>query len=43
VSLRAKILSPGTNEAFAQMPTDFGSRMSDAELDALVAFLLGTR
>ena len=42
-TLRAKILDPPTSEAFAQMPTDFGERMSDAELDALVAFLLESR
>jgi mono/diheme cytochrome c family protein len=36
-ALRAKILNPGTG---GQMPEDFGERMSDAELDALVAYLL---
>ena len=41
-SLRAQILDPARNAAFAQMPGDFGRRMSRAELDALVAFLLDT-
>jgi mono/diheme cytochrome c family protein len=36
-SLRAKILAPGTASV---MPSDFGPRMSDADLDALVNFLL---
>ena len=40
-TLRARILDPPASPEFAQMPTDFGERMSDAELDALVAFLLG--
>jgi mono/diheme cytochrome c family protein len=45
-ALKAKILDPygrvppGT---FTVMPTDFGRRMSDAELDALVTFLLIAR
>jgi cytochrome c oxidase subunit II len=38
-SLRAAILDPPSSPAFAQMPRDFGERMSRAELDALVAFL----
>ena len=39
-SLEAAILSPpGTG----LMPTDFGRRMTDAELDALVRFLLSAR
>jgi hypothetical protein len=36
-SLSAKILVPGVSSL---MPSDFGARMSDAELDALVTFLL---
>jgi cytochrome c5 len=36
-SLRAKILVPGVS---SMMPSDFGARMSDADLDALVTFLL---
>jgi mono/diheme cytochrome c family protein len=39
-SLRAAILSP---PPLAAMPGDFGERMSDAELDALVDFLLAVR
>ena len=42
--LRAKITNPypsGASESFAQMPS-YAGRMSDAELDALVAFLLST-
>ena len=42
-TLRARILDPPTSAEFAQMPTDFGDRMSDTELDALVAFLLASR
>ena len=42
-TLRARILDPPANEDFAQMPADFGERMSDDELDALVAFLLASR
>ena len=38
-SLRAKILDPGPS----MMPADFGERMSPAELDALVEFLLASR
>ena len=41
-TLRARILDPPTSAEFAQMPTDFGDRMTDAELDALVAFLLAS-
>jgi cytochrome c oxidase subunit II len=41
-SLRAQILDPAESAGFATMPTDFGKRMSGAELDALVAFLLET-
>ena len=43
-SLRAKIVDPypaGTAGYFAAMPQDFGTRMSERELDDLVAFLLG--
>jgi mono/diheme cytochrome c family protein len=39
-SLRAKILSPPPN---TPMPANFGERMSDAELDALVDFLMSAR
>ena len=39
-SLRAQILNPTQSAGFATMPTDFGERMSRAELDALVAYLL---
>ena len=42
--LRAKITNPypnGPSGSFAQMP-DYSGRMSRAELDALVAFLLST-
>jgi cytochrome c oxidase subunit 2 len=39
-SLVAQILSPGPNSI---MPTDFGERMSEAELEALVDFLLAAR
>jgi mono/diheme cytochrome c family protein len=45
-SLKAKIVAPyGATSAqnFTIMPTDFGRRMSDAELDALVTFLLDGR
>ena len=44
-TLRAQILDPGATApagAFATMPADFGERMSDAELDELVAVLLQT-
>ena len=44
-SLRAKIVDPypaGEAQYFAAMPTNFGTRMSEAELDALVSFLLAT-
>lgn len=39
-SLKARILSPAPGTA---MPEAFGQRMSDAELDALVGFLLDAR
>ena len=39
-SLRAAILSP---PPAAMMPQDFGERMSDAELEALIGFLLASR
>ena len=44
-ALRAKIVEPypaGVDESFAQMPQDYGVRMSARELDELVAFLLAT-
>ena len=42
-SLRSKIVDPypaGEPAQFSAMPEDFESRMSESELDALVAFLL---
>jgi mono/diheme cytochrome c family protein len=39
-SLTAQILSPAPT---SEMPPDFGERMSDSELDALVDFLLAVR
>ena len=42
-SLEATILDPPGPRGFAAMPRDFGARMSDAELDALVSFLLASR
>lgn len=39
-SLKAKIVSPGE---MSMMPQDFGQRMSEADLDALVGFLLASR
>jgi mono/diheme cytochrome c family protein len=39
-SLTAQIVSPSAGSI---MPEDFGERMSDAELDALVDFLLAVR
>jgi mono/diheme cytochrome c family protein len=39
-SLTAQILSPDPADA---MPPDFGERMTDAELEALVDFLLAVR
>jgi mono/diheme cytochrome c family protein len=39
-SLTAQILSPSPSSA---MPPDFGERMTDAELEALVDFLLAVR
>lgn len=39
-SLTGVILSP---PSYSMMPNDFGERMSDAELDALVDFLLAVR
>jgi mono/diheme cytochrome c family protein len=39
-SLTAQIVSP---PSYSMMPDDFGERMSDAELDALVDFLLAVR
>ena len=41
-SLGARIVRvPG--QGFSTMPDDFGERMTDAELDALVSFLLAAR
>jgi mono/diheme cytochrome c family protein len=43
--LRAKIVDPypaGPSPSHAQMPRDYGSRMTSEELDDLVAFLLAT-
>lgn len=44
-SLKATILTPPSSGggAFSVMPDNFGERMSDQELDALVAFLLAAR
>jgi cytochrome c oxidase subunit II len=44
-SLTATILEPpgSGGGAFSVMPDNFGERMSDGELDALVGFLLATR
>jgi mono/diheme cytochrome c family protein len=43
-SLEATILNPpGSHGGFSAMPDDFGRRLSSAELDALVAFLLNAR
>jgi len=39
-SLRAAILNPPRN---GMMPTNFGARMTPAELDALVSYLLAAR
>jgi len=44
-TLRAKIVDPypaGADASFAQMPQDYGNRMSGDELDALIAFLRAT-
>jgi cytochrome c551/c552 len=42
--LAERIVRPPSDGAgFSPMPDDFGERMSHAELDALVAFLLATR
>ena len=41
-SLKATILDPPGRHGLA-MPKNFGTRMSDAELDALVSFLLASR
>jgi mono/diheme cytochrome c family protein len=38
-ALTAKIVNPGGG-GFGGMPTDFGERMTGAELDALVSYLL---
>lgn len=45
-SLRAKIIDPYRGRgatSFDAMPQDFGKRMSDDELDALVSFLIAAR
>lgn len=42
-SLRATILDPPGSGGFFGMPTDFGERLDDAELDALVRFLIESR
>jgi mono/diheme cytochrome c family protein len=45
-SLTRKITNPyadGPAESFAMMPENFAERMSRAELDALVTFLLAAR
>jgi cytochrome c551/c552 len=43
-SLAERIVRPPSDGgSFSAMPDDFGERMSDADLDALVAFLLATR
>ena len=42
-SLEATILDPPGSEGFSGMPQDFGKRMSHAELDTLVSFLLASR
>ena len=39
-SLKAKIVAPGETSL---MPSDFADRMTSAELDALVGFLLASR
>jgi mono/diheme cytochrome c family protein len=44
-SLRAKIVDPsgGLGAGFSYMPEDFGARMTDKELAALVRFLMSAR
>lgn len=42
-SLRQKIVDPASSQRYTTMPEDFDERMSDAELDALVDFLLAAR
>jgi mono/diheme cytochrome c family protein len=42
-SLKATIVNPPSRSGFVQMPGDFGERMTDRELDALVGFLLSAR
>jgi mono/diheme cytochrome c family protein len=39
--VRSIVRAPG--QGFATMPDDYGERMTDAELDALVSFLLASR
>jgi cytochrome c551/c552 len=42
-TLIAQITAPASGGGFSGMPTDFASRMSSAELDSLVDFLLAQR
>jgi mono/diheme cytochrome c family protein len=42
-TLIAQITSPAGGGGFSAMPDDFGSRMTERELDALVSFLLSAR
>ena len=42
-TLIAQITAPAGNGGFSAMPDDFASRMSSAELDSLVDFLLAQR
>jgi hypothetical protein len=42
-SLTTTILDPPGGDNFGGMPRDFGERMTDRELDALVSFLLAAR
>jgi hypothetical protein len=43
LAVTVAILNPPGSRDFASMPEDFGTRMSDAELDTLVSFPLGSR
>jgi hypothetical protein len=42
-TLIAQITAPAGDGGFSAMPDDFASRMSSAELDSLVDFLLAQR
>jgi mono/diheme cytochrome c family protein len=42
-SLVATITNPSSDGGFTAMPTDFGSRMTAEELNALAAFLIAAR